>query len=71
MQNKTGRDTLSHKHTANNVCRSNRQAADWLTSEMLDEQHKGTREFSGHITKLGRMSVSQPNLGEYLFDREL
>ncbi|XP_043200892.1 ferritin subunit-like [Amphibalanus amphitrite] len=54
-----------------NACERDWHAADWLTAEMLDEQHKGSREFSGHIAKLGRMLVSQPNLAEYMFDKEL
>jgi len=53
------------------TCESDWHAADWLTAEMLDEQHKGVREFAGHITTLRKMQQAQPNLAEYLFDAEL
>ncbi|XP_037076599.1 ferritin subunit-like [Pollicipes pollicipes] len=53
------------------VCELDWHAADWLTAEMLDEQHKGVREFTGHITTLRKMQLLQPNLAEYMFDQEL
>lgn len=47
------------------------QAADWLTSQMLDEQHRGVRELAGHITQLTKMGHHQPHLAEFMFDLEL
>ena len=47
------------------------QAADWLTEDMLDEQHRGARELAGRISELRRMTAQQPNMGEYLFDLQL
>jgi len=53
------------------ACETDWHAADWLTAEMLEEQHRGVRDFTGHITRLKKMVALQPNLAEYMFDHEL
>lgn len=53
------------------ICERDWHAADFLTSSMLDEQHRGTRQLAGYISQLKKMSQHQPNLAEYMFDMEL
>lgn len=60
-----------HINNMVNACEGDWHAADWLTAEMLDEQHKGVREFTGHISTLTRMMHEQPNLAEFMFDSQL
>lgn len=43
------------------------QMCDFLESEFLEEQVKGIKEISDHITQLKRVG---PGLGEYLYDKE-
>ncbi|KAK6629127.1 hypothetical protein RUM43_002944 [Polyplax serrata] len=44
---------------------------DYLTSDFLDEQHKGQRELAGHLSNLGKLIDSHGVLGEFLYDKKL
>lgn len=44
---------------------------DYLTGEMLEEQHKGQRELAGHISSLGKMENDHGHLAEFLYDKKL
>ncbi|XP_065340246.1 ferritin heavy chain [Cloeon dipterum] len=45
---------------------------DYLTTEFLDEQHKGQRDLAGKLTTLGKMKNGpQRELAEFLFDKKL
>ncbi|XP_050088830.1 ferritin subunit-like [Anopheles aquasalis] len=43
---------------------------DYLTGEFLEEQHQGQRELAGKISMLNKMLVTNPELGEYIFDQQ-
>ncbi|XP_053679363.1 ferritin subunit-like [Anopheles nili] len=43
---------------------------DYLTGEFLEEQHQGQRDLAGKITMLSKMLKTNPNLGEFLFDKQ-
>ncbi|XP_072748033.1 ferritin heavy chain [Anoplolepis gracilipes] len=44
---------------------------DYLTTDFLEEQHKGQRDLAGKISTLGKMMQSHGYLGEFLFDKKL
>lgn len=43
---------------------------DYLTGEFLEEQHKGQRELAGKIAMLDKMLKTNPDLGEFIFDKQ-
>ncbi|XP_029664022.1 ferritin subunit [Formica exsecta] len=44
---------------------------DYLTTDFLEEQHKGQRDLAGKISTLGKMMQAHGQLGEFLFDKKL
>uniref|UniRef100_A0A182SSI9 Ferritin n=1 Tax=Anopheles maculatus TaxID=74869 RepID=A0A182SSI9_9DIPT len=43
---------------------------DYLTGEFLEEQHQGQRELAGKITMLEKLLITNPMLGEFMFDKQ-
>lgn len=43
---------------------------DYLTGEFLEEQHQGQRELAGKIKMLKKMLKTNPDLGDFIFDKQ-
>jgi ferritin len=67
------REFTKHIHTIAKVCGSDEDfhAADWITTQLLDEQLKGVRQLTGMANELAGLKAENPILGEWIYDQQL
>lgn len=70
---KLEKEFTKHIHEITKVCDSGDDfhAADWLTTQLLDEQLKGVRHLAGLVNELQVLKAKNQALGEWIFDQQL
>lgn len=67
------KEFTKHIHAITKACDNDEDfhAADWLITQLLDEQLKGVRHLTGMANELSSLKAENPVLGEWIFDQEL